>query len=67
MGKSGVMAKRKGNHILEEILNKIIKSKKISHSYILNEISKDFIKAILCVEENKPCGICGSCVRLERR
>lgn len=63
-----------GNTNNKNILENIIKSKKISHSYIFagpqgvgkQLFAKEFAKAILCDGENdKPCNKCKSCIEFE--
>lgn len=63
-----------GNDGSKEILNNIIISNTISHSYIFSGISgigkflfaKEFAKAVLCLNNTiKPCGYCKSCESFE--
>ena len=62
-----------GNDKNKNVLINTIKSNKISHSYIFcgiegigkKLIAKEFAKAILCLEKDKPCGKCKSCIELE--
>lgn len=62
-----------GNDKNKNVLINTIKSNKISHSYIFcgiegigkKLIAKKFAKAILCLEKDKPCGKCKSCIEFE--
>ena len=62
-----------GNDKNKNVLINTIKSNKISHSYIFcgiegigkKLIAKEFAKAILCLEKDKPCGKCKSCIEFE--
>ena len=63
-----------GNTETKRILNNIITSNNISHSYIFSGtngigkflFAKEFAKAILCLaDNNKPCNICKSCESFE--
>lgn len=59
-----------GNEKVKNELKKIIHNNQISHSYMFigeegigkKEIAKEFAKNILCLNENKPCEQCKSCI-----
>ncbi|MBQ3145096.1 MAG: DNA polymerase III subunit delta' [Clostridia bacterium] len=59
-----------GNKQNKEILNKIIKSNNMAHSYMFigkdsigkMMFAKEFAKAILCIDNQKPCNKCKSCI-----
>lgn len=60
-----------GNEEIKKILEKSIKTQKISHSYMFIGQSgigkfmfaKEFAKAILCQGEQKPCNKCEACIK----
>ncbi len=62
-----------GNEENKEILQQIIKSGNIGHSYMFigapgigkKQFAKEFAKAILCESDSKPCGNCKSCLEFE--
>lgn len=62
-----------GNNKAKETLEKTIQNKHILHSYLFigpegigkKQFAIRFSKAILCTEEDKPCGKCKSCIELE--
>ena len=63
-----------GNEQIKELLNKTIKNKTITHSYLFvgpvgigkKLFAKEFAKAILCLDENnKPCNKCKSCIEFD--
>lgn len=62
-----------GNEENKKVLEQIIKSGKIGHSYMFigtsgigkKEFAKEFAKAILCEESSKPCQKCKSCLEFE--
>ena len=62
-----------GNEEIQELLKQTIKSKRASHSYLFvgtegigkKQIAKEFAKALLCLEENKYCGKCKSCIEFD--
>ena len=62
-----------GNEEIQELLKQTIKSKRASHSYIFvgtegigkKQIAKEFAKSLLCLEENKYCGKCKSCIEFD--
>lgn len=62
-----------GNEKEKEILQKIIKSNQIGHSYIFlgvegigkKLIAKEFAKKILCLSKEKGCNKCQSCIEFE--
>ena len=62
-----------GNDKNKKILENAIKTNKISHSYIFSGIdgigkkmiAQQFAKAILCLENPKPCNKCKSCIEIE--
>ena len=59
-----------GNEQNKEILNQIIRNNNISHSYMFIGkdsigkmlFAKEFAKAILCIDNTKPCDRCKSCI-----
>lgn len=59
-----------GNERNKELLNQIIETDNISHSYMFIGkdsigkllFAKEFAKAILCLEKEKPCNKCKSCI-----
>lgn len=59
-----------GNEKIKNDLKITIENKKVSHSYMFignkgigkSEFAKEFAKAILCLNENKPCEECKSCI-----
>ena len=61
-----------GNEQNKEILRRIIENNNIAHSYMFigkDSIGKmlfarEFAKSILCVNEEKPCNKCKSCIEL---
>lgn len=62
-----------GNEKEKELLTKSIQTNTILHSYLFVGIggigkslfAKEFAKSILCIEENKPCRECTSCLEME--
>lgn len=62
-----------GNEENKKILEQIIKSENIGHSYMFigttgigkKEFAKEFAKAILCENSSKPCKKCKSCLEFE--
>ena len=60
-----------GNRKVKEQLEKIIKVGKMPHSYLFigssgigkTLFAKEFAKMLLCLEKNKPCGECKSCIQ----
>lgn len=62
-----------GNNHIKELLNNSIKSNNILHSYMFigtegigkSLFAKEFSKMILCLSNNKPCGICSSCIKFD--
>lgn len=64
-----------GNEGIKQELEKAIRNNKVSHSYLFIGtqgigkalFAKELAKAILCdhQEENKPCGVCKSCLEFE--
>ncbi len=62
-----------GNEQNKKVLNEIIKNNNIAHSYIFvgkNSIgkklfAKEFAKAILCANTERPCNLCKSCIEFE--
>lgn len=62
-----------GNEEIQELLEQTIKNKRASHSYLFvgtegigkKQIAKEFAKALLCLEENKYCGKCKSCIEFD--
>ncbi len=59
-----------GNETIKNILEENIKRNQITHSYLMvgiqgigkKMIAKEYAKAILCLNENKPCNNCKSCI-----
>ncbi len=59
-----------GNEINKELLKNIINTNNIAHSYMFIGkdsigkmlFAKEFAKAILCTNNDKPCNICKSCI-----
>ena len=62
-----------GNEKIKESLIKPVKNNTISHSYMFigtqgigkKEIAKEFAKMILCLNEEKYCNKCKSCIEFE--
>lgn len=62
-----------GNEKIKESLIKTVKNNTISHSYMFigtqgigkKEIAKEFAKMILCLNEEKYCNRCKSCIEFE--
>lgn len=62
-----------GNEEIQELLEQTIRNKRASHSYLFvgtegigkKQIAKEFAKALLCLEENKYCGKCKSCIEFD--
>ena len=62
-----------GNEKNKELLNQIIRTNNIAHSYMFIGkesigkmlFAKEFAKAILCINDSKPCGDCKSCIEFE--
>lgn len=62
-----------GNKKIKNDLEKILKNDNIFHSYLFigtegigkKEFAKEFAKAILCENTNKPCGKCKSCLEFD--
>jgi len=62
-----------GNEKVKDLLTKTIKTDIILHSYLFVGIegigkslfAKEFAKMVLCIEENKPCNKCTSCMEIE--
>ena len=62
-----------GNENIKHDLNKAIETNNVVHCYMFSgpdgvgkkEFAKEFAKAILCLEESKPCNGCKSCVEFE--
>lgn len=62
-----------GNDKIKQLLSQSIKNNKISHSYLFvgtegigkKLIAKEFAKMILCIDENKPCNKCKSCIEFD--
>lgn len=62
-----------GNEKVKDLLTKTIETNTILHSYLFVGIegigkslfAKEFAKSILCIEENKPCDKCTSCMEIE--
>ena len=62
-----------GNNSIKNLLSNSMKADKVSHSYMFVGISgigkkmmaKDFAKGILCLNENKYCNNCKSCIEFD--
>lgn len=62
-----------GNEHAKDLLSKIIKQNTIAHSYLFlgpsgvgkTLFAKEFAKMILCLQEEKPCKYCKSCIQFE--
>lgn len=62
-----------GNDKIKDLLLNSIKTNKVSHSYLFvgtegigkKLIAKEFAKMILCIEQNKYCGKCKSCIEFD--
>lgn len=62
-----------GNEKNKELLDQIIRKNNIAHSYMFIGresigkmlFAKEFAKAILCINDSKPCGKCKSCIEFE--
>lgn len=62
-----------GNDRIKKALMNSVKNNKISHSYLFigtegigkKLIAKEFAKMILCINENKYCGKCKSCIEFD--
>ena len=62
-----------GNEKNKELLKNIIDTNNIAHSYMFvgkesigkNLFAKEFAKAILCENYNKPCGMCKACIEFD--
>ena len=62
-----------GNEKNKELLKNIIDTNNFAHSYMFvgkesigkNLFAKEFAKAILCENNNKPCGMCKSCIEFD--
>lgn len=62
-----------GNEKNKELLDQIIRKNNIAHSYMFIGkesigkmlFAKEFAKAILCINDSKPCGECKSCIEFE--
>ena len=62
-----------GNEKNKELLSQIISMNNIAHSYMFIGresigkmlFAKEFAKAILCINDSKPCGKCKSCIEFE--
>ena len=57
------------------VLSRSLESGRLSHAYLLAgprhvgkmTLAMDLAKALNCLEDNKPCGECGQCMRIDRR
>lgn len=62
-----------GNDKIKELLVKMVKQNKLTHSYLFigpsgigkTLFAKEFAKMILCMSDEKPCKICKSCIQYE--
>ena len=62
-----------GNEVIKNVLEQNIKRNQITHSYLMigiqgigkKMIAKEYAKAILCQNENKPCNECKSCLEFD--
>ena len=59
-----------GNEKIKQDLKTVLQNNKVSHSYMFigdkgigkYQFAKEFAKGILCLNEEKPCGSCKSCI-----
>ena len=64
---------RIGNQKIKDMLLSSVKNDKISHSYLFlgvqgigkKMIAKEFAKMLLCLDENKYCNNCKSCIEFD--
>lgn len=64
-----------GNNKIKDNLETIVKNDNIFHSYMFigtegigkKKFAKEFAKAILCTESDRPCGRCKSCIEFESK
>ncbi len=62
-----------GNDTIKETLQKLVNSGKVSHSYLFTGldgigkkmIAKEFAKMLMCLNENKYCNNCKSCIEFD--
>ena len=62
-----------GNNNIKELLEEAVKNRHVSHSYMFigqsgigkKLIAKEFAKAILCLDDNKYCNKCKSCLEFD--
>ena len=62
-----------GNDSIKNILKRILEDDNVFHSYMFTgiegigkkEFAKEFAKGILCLDNNKPCNKCKSCIEFE--
>lgn len=62
-----------GNNAIKQLLTNSIRSNNLVHSYLFvgtdgigkSLFAKEFAKMILCLEDNKPCDTCSSCIKFE--
>lgn len=62
-----------GNYKIKETLTKAVKQNTVSHSYLFignsgigkKMIAKEFSKMLLCIQEEKYCGKCKSCIEFD--
>lgn len=62
-----------GNNPIKNLLKQAIEHNKISHSYLLvgtlgigkKMMATEYAKAILCLEQEKPCNTCKSCIEFD--
>lgn len=62
-----------GNENVKHILNISVNSNSLVHSYMFigpegigkSLFAKDLAKTILCIDKNRPCGVCSSCIKFD--
>ena len=62
-----------GNNNIKQMLQKTVELQNVSHSYLFvgidgigkKLIAKEFAKMIMCLEENKYCNKCKSCIEFD--
>ena len=62
-----------GNHKIKNVLQQSVKEEKVSHSYLFlgvqgigkKMIAKEFAKMILCLDNEKYCNACKSCIEFD--
>ena len=72
-GSSSVFNKIIGNEEIQNLLKQAIKNNRTSHSYLFvgtegigkKQIAKEFAKALLCLNNDKYCNTCKSCIEFD--